>query len=101
MLKIFLALVAIFPVLLFATAYLNFINIDTFLDDYTLYLWIIVFVLFMWGSVNMGTSGEKDARFKTGFKDNDTGDPGNPGKGCLLIFLALVYAFLAMLSVDG
>ena len=101
MLKTFLALVAIFPVLLFATAYLNFINIDTFLDDYSLYIWIIVFVLFMWGSVNMPTFGEKDARFKTGFKDNDTGDPGNPVKGCALIFLALVYVFLGFLSIDG
>ena len=44
---------------------------------------------------------ERDNRFKTGYKNNDIGDEGNIGKGCLLLILAFVYMVLGIISIEG
>lgn len=63
-------------------------------------MWSIVLILFIWGVRNMPFKGERDNRFKTGYKNNDIGGEGNLGKGCLLIILAFVYMILSIISLE-
>lgn len=79
----------------------NWIFLDESLNGYFIPLWSIVLVLFIWGGINMPFSGERDNRFKTGYKNNDIGDEGNIGKGCLLLILAFVYMVLGIISIEG
>ena len=77
-----------------------FINkINKLLDnEISWWLWImLVFsvILFLGGFGSFGSSGEIDNRTKTGYRDNEIPDPGNPGQGCLMVIISIVVFYFS------
>ena len=62
--------------------------IQVFLYWFGITLMLSGVILFLSGVGSFGSSGTKDKRTTTGYKDNEVPDPGNPGKGCLFIIIA-------------